>query len=131
MQIKNIEGFLTVIEDGKEFALGYLMDFAGRGIFDATYGKVDISPEDAKRHNELFDKAMLDALDDRCEVGQGATFYWNGREKTVNTFIGTLVSDKCSEGGNKRKKVVFRRNGKVYSGIVQKDADCINFYRVS
>ena len=114
--------------DEKETCLGYLMDFTGHGIFDAYFGKVEISTEHAKAHNAALDEAMLKGLDESCQIGQGSTFYFNERKRKVSTFCGTLVSASVSLNGN---SLTFHRKGRTYRGRLQKDADCFNFRRIA
>src|SRR4029077_17411866 len=62
-------------QDGKDTCLGPLWYAEGRGVYDPTFGRVDVTKEQAEIHNRELDKAMLDGLDNQCEVGQGAMFY--------------------------------------------------------
>ena len=116
-------------DKGEDQCLGYLMDFIGRGIYDASYGRVEVSKEHADTHNKLLDEAMLKGLDENCQIGQGGTFYYQGKGK-VTTFLGTVVSEQLtvSPGG---RNIEFYRKGKLYRGRLRKEADCFNFRRVS
>lgn len=35
----------------KEQCLGYLMHFKGHGVYEPTFGKVDVTPQEADAHN--------------------------------------------------------------------------------
>jgi hypothetical protein len=106
------------------------MDFKDKGIFDATLGKVEVTPEEANIHNAALDKALIEGLDNQCQVGQMGTFYFDKNKNLVHTWSGTPVSDKVhlSAGG---KRLTFLRNGKQYRGILRRDADSFNFKRIS
>jgi len=128
LTLENKGSLITIA--GTNECLGYLMHFDGRGVFDATLGKVDVSPDEANIHNTELDKAMIEGLDSQCQVGQGGTFYFDQNKQVVHTWSGTLVSDKVhlTAGG---KGITFIRNGRQYRGRLQSDADCFNFKRVS
>ena len=129
MQLNNLGSLITYDDDGSERCLGHLMEFQGRGVYEPNFGKVDVSPEDAKTHNRLLDEALIAGLDERCEVGYGGTFYLgtiDGR-KAVTTFSGNCITTDVTVTG---KSITFRRHGKVYRGRVQKEADCFNFRRI-
>lgn len=111
------------IQDGA--CLGYLFNFGQRGVFSPD-GKVEITAEAADAHNRLLGEAELLGLDQNCQVGQGGTFYYI--RGLVQTWAGLLVSDKVKKAGS---SITFSRNGKVFRGRLQKDADCFNFRRVS
>lgn len=123
MNITNNNGLLC--EEKTNRCLGYLINFDGRGVFSPD-GKVEVTPEHAKRHNEILSQGEIKGLDDYCQVGQGGTFYFIGGE--VKTFIGDVVSSDCKVKG---KMLYFARKGKRYRGIIQKDVDCFNFKRVA
>ena len=106
------------------------MEFAGKGVYDSTHGKVDVTPDEAKKHNDIYSTAELKGLDENCEVGMSGTFYFSKPMNQVSTWAGVMVSDKVhlSPSG---KGITFLRNGRQYRGILQKEADCFNFKRVS
>jgi hypothetical protein len=55
------------------------------------------------------------------------TLYWN-RDKGVTTFIGTKIADYTLNP--KQTHITFRRNGKVFTGRLQRHAQCFNFRRI-
>ena len=122
--IKNNGGLLTMEQEGKEVCLGYLFNFGTeRGIFSPD-GKTEVTAEEAEIHNKVLSEAELKGLDENCQIGQHGTFYYvKGK---VTTFMGTVVSELVRVSG---KVITFRRQGKVYAGRLQKDADCFNFRR--
>lgn len=137
--MRNNNGLL-INDDGS--AVGYLIDFAGRGIYSPD-GKTDVSAEDAKRHNELLDKGLLDGLA-RCQIGQYGTFYLKRtQERTgilagargwlVTTWLGTLVSERVRTNGNSITFLYPMADGTWgrFQGRMRKDADCFNFRRVN
>ena len=95
MKLENLGSLITIEgNDADDACLGYLMDFKDQGVFDAEYGRVDVSPADASTHNKLLDEALLTGLDDSCKVGQHGTFYYV--EDRIQTFLGTVVSERIS-----------------------------------
>ena len=126
MIMNNIEnkGSLMTIA-GTNQCLGYLMAFGSHGVFEPSIGKVDVTPEEATKHNECLATAEIKGMDDNCQIGQGGTFYYIRGQ--VQTFTGTVVSNEAKVNG---KSITFTRQGKTYRGRLQKDADCFNFRRV-
>jgi hypothetical protein len=138
--LKNLGSLITYEHGDHEHCLGYLMDFKDKGVFDAEHGKVNVSPEHAEIHNKLLDEAMLQGLDESCQVGQGGTFYTGkpdkmGRPTEIRTFMGTLVSSDLTVKQIKNRHVVFnvtfRRNGKVFRGRTSHEHDLFNFRRIA
>jgi hypothetical protein len=141
--LENLGSLITYKEDGEDRCLGCLFHSEQHGTFDPTFGKVDVTKEQADIHNRLLDEAMLDGLDKNCEVGQGGTLYFkpgtNGTPldkrgphfvahcNQVTTWGGTVVSTNVEKKGN---SITFKRAGKTYRGRLQRDADCFNFKRV-
>jgi hypothetical protein len=118
-------------KDGNEDrCLGYLMNFSGHGVYDASLGKVEVTPEQADTHNRLLDEALLKGLDENCQVGQGGSFYVGRHEgrTVVRTFLGTLVSADVSVNG---RSLTFRRNAKTFRGRLSKQHDLFHFRRVA
>ena len=129
--LENLGSLITYKDGDADRALGYLMPFEGHGVYDPTFGKVAVSPEQAEIHNRLLDEALLSGLDRNCEIGMGGTFYAVkevGRP-VVKTWIGTLVSDECAQHG---RSLTFKRGGKTYRGITAKsDGHLFNFKRIA
>ena len=130
-QLDNLGSLITYRDGEADRAVGYLMNFEGRGIYDPTFGKVDVTPVQAKIHNKELDEASLLGLDEGCEVRQGGTFYatTEGGRPVVRTWIGTLVSDQCQKEG---RSLTFWRAGKKFRGITAKeDGESFNFKRIA
>jgi hypothetical protein len=126
LKINNRGSLMTFTnENGQEQCLGYLMNFNEHGIHEPNFGGLDVSKEEADIHNKLLDSAMLNGLDENCQIGQGGTFYFVGGK--VTTWAGAVVAASASTKG---RSITFARNGKVYRGILQKNADCFNFNRI-
>jgi hypothetical protein len=125
---EDLENFGSIITlKGTDRCLGDLMCFDDEhGCFCPANGKVPVTKEEAKAHNEALDKAMLEGLDGACRVGQGANFYFS--KGAVRTFSGRAVSEDASLSG---KVVAFRRAGREFRGTVRKGADFMFFERVS
>lgn len=102
MVLENLGSLITI--QGTDTCLGYLMDFgAPHGVHDATYGKVEVSPEDAKAHNKALDKALIDGLTEGCEIGQGTVLYIaDTKLAVVTTFVGAVVGTAVLCTGTKR-----------------------------
>lgn len=129
IELENLGSLITI--KGTDNCLGNLMDLKGRGVFDAEYGRVEVTPEQAEAHNKALEEAMLKGLDENCQVGQGGTFYLHKRPSgsyDVRTFDGTIVSSDCSVSGN---RLTFRRKGKTFRGTVRKQDDLFNFRRIA
>jgi len=143
-EFDNLGSLITV--RGTDECLGYLMNFKGRGVYDATYGKVEVAEEFVEPHNTALTKSLIEGLDERCEIGQGYMFYVTLPKQTnvtewrkiiqVKTFDGVLVSDdivsaKLYGGRKARLKVLFRRNGKTFEGTNNLNDNLLRFKRVA
>jgi hypothetical protein len=113
---------------GTNTCLGYLMNFTGHGIYEPSLGKVDVTPEEADVHNKLLSQAEIDGLDKNCQVGQYGRFYFSPSKKTVQTFIGTVVSDNVIIHG---QSISFTRNGKTFRGKKHEEDDIFTFKRIA
>jgi hypothetical protein len=125
------EGLIVHGDQDKPMSLGFLMNFKGHGIYDPGLGLVDVTQEQADRHNEILSKALVLGLDQNCEVGQGGTFYTtrqNGKVTEIKTWTGYAVSTDVTHNG---RVVTFRRNGHTYRGQLPNDGDYLNFRRIS
>lgn len=126
-----IEGHGSLLTwKGTDECLGSLLHADGHGTFDPTYGRVDVSKEDADAHNKALDEAMLKGLDENCEVGQGGCFYYHAVANSpgvVTTFLGTVVAPVHE----KTTRVIrFIRANKVYRGVLRPTMDLFSFKRV-
>jgi hypothetical protein len=132
-KLDNLGSLITFKDGDVDRCLGYLMHFDGRGTYDPTFGRVEVTKEQADIHNKALEAAELSGLDQNCAVGQGGTFYYNADGHTVRTFLGTVVSEHLETKGNMRanKTITFHRAGKVYRGRLSKHHDAFNFRRVS
>jgi len=79
-EILNKGSLITYHENGTVRCLGYLMEFAGRGIFEPTFGKLEVSSAEAKAHNQLLSCGEIEGLDENCGVGAGGMFYLTGED---------------------------------------------------
>jgi hypothetical protein len=125
MRLENKDGLLTYEEDEVSCCLGYLMDFHAHGVYDATHGRVDVTPEDAQKHNQVFDAMMVKGLDENCAVGQGGHFYVSGN--TVKTWLGTVLGTAKKV----RATYTFTRNGKTFRGKVSQGEEIGFFERIA
>jgi len=105
----------SLITQGDQ-CLGHLVHFAGHGVFEPNLGRVAIDPQYVDAHNQALDTALLDGLDNRCEIGQGGFFYLlknDAGRPVVKTFTGQLVSADVAVRG---KTITFKRQGKTFRG---------------
>lgn len=119
-------------ETGEDTLLGYLLDCGpDNGVYDSAFGKMDITPEEAKVHNSTLSDMLIKGLDG-CEIGQCGSFYLttsDDKKDQVTTFDGRLVSDKVKKKGPGRYE--FRYGEKVFRGIKIKDGQMFHFSRVA
>lgn len=127
--LDNLGSLVTHKDGDQDRCLGYLMQFPGHGVYDASLGRVNVTPEEADTHNRLLDDALLQGLDDNCQIGQHGTFYVGKHEgrTAIKTFLGTLVSADVSVNG---QSLTFHRKGKVFRGRMSRQHDLFNFRRV-
>jgi hypothetical protein len=81
---------ITFTDAESEQCLGYLLDAGEHGVFEPSFGKVDVTPAEAKLHNQVLDQALIDGLNNHCEVGHGGMFYL--RDGQVVTWLRTVVA---------------------------------------
>lgn len=128
-EILNHGSLMTFQDKGKERCFGYMFHFAGHGVFEPNFGKLDITPVDAKTHNELLSQAEIEGLDQNCAVGLGGMFYTrkDAGQTLVTTWFGQEVSREVEVNGN---LLTFIRKGMTFRGRLRKDEDCFSFKRI-
>src|SRR5437879_4657817 len=117
---------MTYHDNGTERCLGYMFPFPDRGVYEATFGKLDVTPEEAAAHNRCLSSAEIDGLDQNCTLGLGGTFYTgkaNGR-LIVRTWLGEEVSRNVRSHGN---VITFMRKGMTFRGRLRQEEDCFFF----
>lgn len=127
--ILNRGSLLTCADAGRERSFGYLFEFAGHGIYEPTFGKLDVSSEEARTHNAWLSQAEIQALDNHCAVGMGGMFYTrkeNGRP-LVTTWLGEVVSRDVQVRG---QVLTFRRQAMTFRGRLRRDEDAFGFKRI-
>lgn len=141
--LENLGSLITYTLDGQSLMLGSLMDFKEKGVWDARWGKVPVTPEQAAEHNRLLDEALLEGLDNRCDVGQGGYFYVReakpgaGERISVTLFTGVVVADAdhiacVKKPGQKAVTVTFERKGKTFRGKWKRsEGDHVFFKRIA
>jgi hypothetical protein len=100
---------ITFGDGDRECCLNYLFHSAQHGVFEPNFGKVDVTPEEAKLHNAALDKALVDGLDNQCEVGQGGTFYL--RDGQIKSWLGTTLAPALKRQG---RHYTFVRGGRKF-----------------
>jgi hypothetical protein len=86
-------------EQGATECLGSLVHFPFHGVFDPTYGRVDVDPKYVDAHNKAFVAALIEGLSN-AKVGQSGTFYAvknSGDGYTIKTFTGTIVTSSAGK----------------------------------
>jgi len=73
---------------------------------------VDVCEEHADAHNKCLDTALLDGLDNQCEVGQGNMFYLNV-DGAIVTFTGTVVATNTRRVPGRTTRV-FNRGARSF-----------------
>src|SRR5690349_17147802 len=128
-EILNRGSLMTYQDNGTERCFGYMFHFPGHGIFEPTFGKLEVTPEEAKAHNSLLSRAGMEGLDKKCAVGLGGMFYTRKAEgrTVVVTWIGHKVSQAVEIKGS---VLTFRRNGMEFRGRLREPEDCLWFKRV-
>lgn len=115
-------------ETDQDTWLGFLLILPDKGPYDATFGRVSLSAEQAERHNDLLSAGQILGLDENCAIGQGGTFYLNNERTAVRTWIGAEVSRDLTWRG---QVLTFRRQGKTFRGRVRKGEDVFHFTRIT
>jgi hypothetical protein len=128
-QILHRGSLLTYRDNGTERCFGYLFDFPGHGVFEPTFGKLDVSAEEAKTHNQLLSQAEIGGLDQNCAVGLSGLFYTRQVEgrTVVATWLGQEVSREVQIRG---AALTFTRKGMTFRGRLRLEDDCFFFKRI-
>ena len=120
---------MTCLDNDNERCFGYLFDSPGHGVFEPTFGKLDVSAEEAMTHNRLLSRAEIEGLDQNCAVGLGGMFYTRKADghTVVATWLGEEVRRQIRVTGN---TLTFTRKGMTFRGRLRRDQDCFCFKRV-
>lgn len=127
--IGNRGSLLTYQQAGREHCFGYLFEFPGRGIYDPTFGRLEVTPEEARIHNQLLSQAEIKGLDENCARGLGGRFYTKQQDghPVVVTWLGEEVSrEVCLRGS----VLTFRRRGMTFRGRLRRHEDVFVFKRI-
>jgi hypothetical protein len=127
--IRNRGSLLTYQEEGRERCFGYLFEFPGHGIHEPTFGKLDVSSDEARTHNQLLSQAEIQGLDAHCAVGMRGRLYTkqhNG-QRWVVTWLGEEVSREVRIRG---QVLTFQRQGRTFRGRLRQHEDAFVFQRI-
>ena len=129
-QFENVGALITYRDEDGDRCLGYLVCFERHGVYEPSFGRVDVTRAQAEVHNKVLHEAMLRGLDETCEIGMGGSFYVSKQDGrlVIKTFLGALVSNECTQHG---RVVTFTRAGKQYRGRRSRDHDLFHFRRVA
>ena len=127
-EILNRGSPLTYQDDGRERCFGYLFECQGHGIYEPTFGKLEVTSEEAKTHNRLLSQAEIQGLDHHCAVGLGGIFYTRQQQgrTSVVTWLGEEVSRETRVKGS---ILTFQRKGMTFRGRLGQ-SDCFAFKRI-
>ena len=128
-EILNRGSLLTYQDDGGERCFGYLFEFPGHGVFEPTFGKLEVTPGETQTHNQSLSRAEIEGLDARCAVGMGGMFYLRktGQQTVVVTWLGEEVSQDVHING---PMLTFRRKAMTFRGRLRRDQDAFGFKRI-
>src|SRR4051794_15297760 len=88
-EILNRGSLMTYQDNVAERCFGYMFDFPGQGVFEPTFGKLDVSAENATIHNQCLSQGEIEGLDKNCTVGLGGMFYI--RKDNCHTIVATWL----------------------------------------
>lgn len=127
--IRNRGSLLTYQDNDRERCFGYLFEFAGHGIYEPTFGRLDVSSEEARTHNVLLSQAEIKGLDEHCAVGMGGLFYTRQRQgqRVVVTWLGEEVSREVCICG---QVLTFQRKAMTFRGRLRQHEDAFGFKRI-
>ena len=127
--IRNRGSLLTYEDHGVERCLGYLFEFRGHGLYEPTFGKLDVGADEARTHNQLLSQAEIKGLDENCAVGLGGRFYTRKAERQtiVVTWLGEVVSQDVQIRG---QVLAFRRQAMTFRGRLRRNEDAFGFKRI-
>ena len=129
LEILNRGSLLTYQDNGSERCLGYVFEFSGHGIYEPMLGKLEVTSEEAKTHNELLSQGEIEGLDKNCAVGMSGTFY--AKKADGYTLVTTWMGQEVSRDVRLRGDVLtFRRKAMTFRGRLRKDQDCFCFKRI-
>lgn len=120
---------MTYHDKNTERCFGYMFHFPRHGVFEPTFGRLEVTPEEAQTHNRLLSHAEVKGLDENCAVGMGGMFYTKKESghSIVVTWLGDVVSREVRISG---QVLSFKRKGMTFRGILRRDEDAFFFNRI-
>ena len=128
-ELRHRGSLMTYEAGGCECCLGYLMEFPGRGVYEPTFGKLEVTAEEARAHNQCLSEGEIAGLDQNCTVGMRGRFYVrrDNEHTVVTTWIGQEVSREVQLRG---QTLTFTRLGRHFRGRLRRDNDSLKFQRI-
>lgn len=128
-EILNRGSLMTYIDQGTERCFGYMYHFPGHGVYEPTFGRLEVAPDEAQTHNRLLSEAEVKGLDQNCGVGMGGMFYTKRLEgrTIVVTWLGDEVSREVRISG---QVLTFQRKGMSFRGRLRRGEDAFFFKRL-
>lgn len=127
--ILNRGSLLTYQDNGHERCFGYLFECPEHGIYEPTFGKLDVTSEESRTHNRLLSQADIEGLDNHCAVGMGGMFYTKNVDS--RTLVVTWVGAEVSRDVRLRGEVLtFKRREMTFRGRLLRNKDCFRFKRI-
>ena len=129
-QLDNVGSIITI--KASNTCLGYLMHFNEKGIYDAYYGQVPVSKEDADTHNKELDKAMLEGMNNSCQGEfMPIPVYFHKGTKQLKTFIGTVLQGNVTATiGKVTLEKMSPKGLQIWQGKLHKNDDCVTLKRM-
>jgi hypothetical protein len=128
-EIQNRGSLMTYRDNGSDRCFGYLFHFPEHGVFEPTFGKLDVTVEEANTHNRLLSQAEINGLDQNCAVGLGGIFYT--KKENGHTIVATWFGEEVSRSVQIQGRVLtFNRSGMTFRGRRRQDQDCFCFKRI-
>lgn len=127
--ILNRGSLLDYQDNGHERCFGYLFECPEHGIYEPAFGKLDVTSEESRTHNQLLSQADIEGLDNNCAVGMGGMFYTKNVDS--RTLVVTWVGAEVSRDVRLRGEVLtFKRRELTFPGRLLKNQDCFRFKRI-
>lgn len=117
---------------GQDVYLGYLLEHEGEQV-DAAFGRVNVSADDAEKHNAALSAVEIAALRDTFKIGQTCHLYLNEKQQpiTIRTWPGEYVATVASIVTTpKRRTLEFVVGKHLFRGHVETGEELVLVERV-
>src|SRR4029079_6595596 len=128
-EILNRGSLMTYQDNGAERCFGYMFEFPGPGVFEPSVRTLDVSPEEAKTHNQFLSQGEIEGLDKNCTVGLGGMFYTR-KDNGTTSVAAWWVQEVSREVQVRGRVLTFMRKGMTFRGRLHREEDCFSFKRI-